>query len=592
MKHIKKKLFFVSTLPLIAALPVIAAEGCIFKYINRGIPESSSGINKITYNPNNPVNKEKIEKVKTLKVEINGRTFTVQGEDSYNEKEVFYGSDVLEEVKGKSKFYEKIPKLNEIGSTGLEIRVPTLEWISRYIQSLWLNDFRDFDTGLKYSKDNKRALSKSEYIQIIDKILSYLSEKIDSKTLRDNLITKDRLKRMYGEEYNEKNLNLLEAKHPWLVYFQSPELVGKQTKDEKIYFNDSAIGFFNNEEFVYANTEGFKNNLLKDFRNAIYSDYLNTDNNEESDEKVQIDEDYLRKLGWLKSGARDLSPDNIIGLAPTDEKSPTEEYEGKRVKVASVKWKLDRNVPSQNEIGYDRFRNETFLSELFYLPVTNIQNETPMIFYDVTDTDTVINWSVLRAGHLQVKLYKDFLNLLKELLTLDEKMNSNKKLIDNLKENQIIELLEKYHQSLLDFIKLDWIPGLTVEQRKNVHPNALIMPGGSDNYNTFAYHNNYKWALNQYQNFTSPLLLFFMKDEKTFSAYHNNTFSRKGTNNSEIPNLHEKYEVIWKFLKAMDNVDAPYLISNSETEVKTKKIIREFKNAFNWRFKDASDFET
>ncbi len=261
-------------------------------------------------------------------------------------------------------------------------------------------------------------------------------------------------------------------------------------------------------------------------------------------------------------------------------------HKGKIKRQPSMLWKLNRFF------DYEKgFINETFLSRQFYEKTLNHDEE--MLDYDWFDFQWKNKtkvwamqkplWEMLIAYlKLQIKLTNsisinyplDENELKSEIEKNGSIVDESKSLIKNFEDSGIYSLIVDFELKTLEYMKLLNLLGFTLEEGND--PSLQMFPGGTNYPYQTDFRDAYVWAYWQYHNIIQPLR---MKLDKRINV--ENLFKKTFLDSTLKP----YYEMIWANIKAVDEIDRPYLISESEANARFELIIKYYENRFNWKYK-------
>ncbi|SBO45208.1 hypothetical protein MBOVJF4428_00226 [Mycoplasmopsis agalactiae] len=159
-----------------------------------------------------------------------------------------------------------------------------------------------------------------------------------------------------------------------------------------------------------------------------------------------------------------------------------------------------------------------------------------------------------------------YLELQKALIQKQE-WDKEKSLTDNFKKLGLIEKLDNFHDTVLEYMKLGQLVGFTDDESNNLYlfPTDLNKEVKTD------FRDAYRWAYYEYHLFIQPMYVALSRGTK--EAF-------------EKEELKPYYDFIWENIRVADKVDKPRILSKEEALKKAKEIIKHYQNNFGWEFKE------
>ncbi|UZK63968.1 lipoprotein [Mycoplasma mycoides subsp. capri] len=254
---------------------------------------------------------------------------------------------------------------------------------------------------------------------------------------------------------------------------------------------------------------------------------------------------------------------------PLKDSQATAFLDGSLKQIPVYLWKLKKIFDFNGN-----FKNEYFLQREFFEKSSEFNREKQDLNNEISDY----------FYRNKIKIYamqKDLWNMLiaylefqKAMTTLGNVSDENLSLEDNFRNSKILEAIGNFQNKLLEYMKLSQLFGWLIDPSKE-DLNLQLFPGGTHYSFETDYRQAYIWAYREYHEIIQPLSREFTRTnvESTF----NNTFKN--------PELEKYYDFIWANIKAIDNVDKPYVLGESEAKTKFNKIIDYYARTFNWKYK-------
>ncbi|QVK06982.1 MAG3960 family lipoprotein [Mycoplasma mycoides] len=285
------------------------------------------------------------------------------------------------------------------------------------------------------------------------------------------------------------------------------------------------------------------------------------------------DDDEKAKKNWayftitdLDNGFKEKS--SYIEI-PFKDSEVTAVVQGELKKVPTGLWKYNRIFDFNGN-----FKNEYFLQREFFEKSSEFNREKEDLENDFVD---YICRNKIKIYAMQKDLWNmliAYLEFQKAMTTLGNVSDENLSLEDNFKNSKILEAISNFENKLLEYMKLSQLFGWLIDPSKE-DLNLQLFPGGTHYSFETDYRQAYIWAYREYHEIIQPLSREFTRTnvDSTF----NNTFKN--------PELEKYYDFIWANIKAIDNVDKPYILDESESKTKFNKIIDYYARTFNWKYK-------
>ncbi|MCS4537165.1 hypothetical protein NXS15_03435 [Mycoplasma sp. CSL7475-4] len=328
--------------------------------------------------------------------------------------------------------------------------------------------------------------------------------------------------------------------------------------------------------------------LNKDDAIGILNDWLITDRASLFSKHY---DDWLKIMGDNVSFGRkkiEFGSPYWYEISAKDEDAKVKNINGKKKKVPSAVWKLNRDIYLRN-----MFDNEMFLSRAFYAK-TLAENE--IINNDWIDWLYLNDSSVLAMQVPQYRLLVAYLRLMKKLtdsinfVAVDDEAENAKKIKENgsivdksknlelnILDSGTYALIEEYEKALLDYLALEHAMGFM--GREDHNPNLQLFGGGTNYGYKVDYRDTYKWAKKQYEEFVLPLKVGL--GNATWASSSSSSYNKRFNN----PQTIEKYKLIWADIKEVDGVERPQLITIELARERLGKIINLFNDKFGWKYK-------
>ncbi|ACU78477.1 putative liporotein [synthetic Mycoplasma mycoides JCVI-syn1.0] len=328
-----------------------------------------------------------------------------------------------------------------------------------------------------------------------------------------------------------------------------------------------------------------QNNLIKTINDeeVDFSSINNSKNEKVSDQLPSTLEHRKQEMGFndkssnkdywgtytetkLKSGAIKKE----YSETPLKDSKATAFLDGSLKQIPVYLWKLQKIFDFNGN-----FKNEYFLQREFFEKSSEFNREKQDLNNEISDY----------FYRNKIKIYamqKDLWNMLiaylefqKAMTTLGNVSDENLSLEDNFKNNGIISALANFENKLLEYMKLSQLFGWLIDPSKE-DLNLQLFPGGTHYSFETDYRQAYIWAYREYHEIIQPLI------SKFDNAFYVDRFN-KALKNLE---LEKYYDFIWANIKAIDNVDKPYVLGESEAKTKFNKIIDYYARTFNWKYKE------
>ncbi|MBU4693433.1 hypothetical protein KQ878_00845 [Mycoplasma zalophidermidis] len=257
----------------------------------------------------------------------------------------------------------------------------------------------------------------------------------------------------------------------------------------------------------------------------------------------------------------------------------------------NIRWRFDREFTTDS--SFEKSKNELLFSKLFYeqqdgFKVKKVsdnnenkpgsfENPIPNIKLDFIDYLYLSNTKNIMMQSVQYRLLVAYLEFMEFMLASTKGIKGEGVYDNTLSLKDIFiknyEIINKYEQALLDYLKLDYIMGLTLDDK------LLMFPGNSAQEREFDFRDTYKWALKQYEYVVSPIK--FTMGGTEWERTKKNFYGAFDKNEARMP----YYRVAWKNIELVDEVKRPTLIDNSlEANERMRNVIFSFE-PFGWTFK-------
>ncbi|QVK05501.1 MAG3960 family lipoprotein [Mycoplasma mycoides] len=255
---------------------------------------------------------------------------------------------------------------------------------------------------------------------------------------------------------------------------------------------------------------------------------------------------------------------------PLKDSKATAFLDGSLKQIPVYLWKLKKIFDFNGN-----FKNEYFLQREFFEKSSEFDREKQDLNNEISDY----------FYRNKIKIYamqKDLWNMLiaylefqKAMTTLGNVSDENLSLEKNLENNGVINALTNFENNLLEYMKLSQLFGWLIDPSKE-DLNLQLFPGGTHYSFETDYRQAYIWAYREYHEIIQPL-------SKEFTKTNTKSKFEKALKN---PELEKYYDFIWANIKAIDNVDKPYVLGESEAKTKFNKIIDYYARIFNWKYKE------
>ncbi|QJR43943.1 MAG3960 family lipoprotein [Mycoplasma miroungirhinis] len=459
--------------------------------------------------------------------------------------------------------------VNEFSYDGMKFKIAkedTFDKTKKYYADMVLeNDAFVFKTFLNTFGDYWiNNLNEEDFPTLVDVSRYVRSLVVDNKGFMSR--SNEDKNSISAKEYNKLITKLLEI----LDVKETYDLSNDKNKDKK-------ISYAFNHDSAFDTLKRFYISRNNSYFNRLWNDWFQTmEENNTFGRKVIDNYMYDKDIHYSEISAKDSD-------------APETDIKGKRYKVPSVAWKLNRDIYLDN-----MFNNDMFLSRAFY---EKSLNKDQALNNDWIDWLYLNDSSVLAMQVPQYKLLVAYLRLMKKLTDsinfetvddedkLKEAIKNNGSIVDgkisfeeNLINSGISQLIDKYEKALLDYLALEHVMGFTA--REDHDPNLQLFGGGTNYQYKVDYRDTYKWAKRQYEEFLLPFkfglgnAIWAQSSSSSYQELFNN------------PQTIKKYELIWANIKAVDKIDKPELISKDLAKQRLNQIKSLFKNQFKWKFKE------
>ncbi|UUD34818.1 hypothetical protein NPA07_03275 [Mycoplasmopsis caviae] len=252
------------------------------------------------------------------------------------------------------------------------------------------------------------------------------------------------------------------------------------------------------------------------------------------------------------------------------------------VTYATLYWKLERTLNIKSRFD----KNELFLWREFYGKKLDPKKHLlDMCFIDWNISNNTSSFGMQIVQWNMLIKYLEFCKKVSESVLPNNTTgisDESKSLKDNIDSSGLQSIVEDLEKALLDYLKLEQILGFCAEPKRE-QIDLQMFPGGSEykgefngNPITTDFRDTYRWAHYQYHKVIAPM----------WTMIDNHRVMKSHLEKNFVESYKDKYEMIWANIKHVDNIEKPYVISEEEAIAKWNLITKEFKDKFNWKWKE------